>query len=149
MVLAHQRVAFQTAMRRAAVEFLQAQSSTLGVRMQIYPARPRTLVPPTGFVDLLRERIDYTGLNQRSPQADVIVVYGLFDSLEAVTQRDMFVDGLINYSFDHIHQADPNTEVVIRELVDIPDYVPEWIAPSEQRTYYASRIVLEGLALTG
>ena len=35
------------------------------------------------------------------------------------------------------------------ETTDVPDYVPDWMPPAEQRTYYASRIVLEGLALTG
>ena len=143
------RIPFQTLMRAAAVTFLTDYKNAAGVRMQVYPGRPRSIAPPTGFVDLIRESISYTGLNQRTPQADIIVIHGLFDSLEAVTQKDAFVDGFIDWSLDRLHQANANTICAVVETVDVPDYVPEWMPPTEQRTYYASRITLEGLALTG
>lgn len=143
------RIPFQTLMRAAAVAFLTDYANDVGVRMQIYPGRPRSIAPPTGFVDLIRERISYTGLNQRIPQADVIVIHGIFDSMEAVNQKDAFVDGFIDWSLDRLHQANPNTLVAVVEVADVPDYVPDWMPPEQQRTYYASRITLEGLALTG
>lgn len=143
------RIPFQSLMRAAAVTFLTDYKNDVGVRMQVYPGRPRSINPPTGFVDALRERISYTGLNQRQPQADVIVIHGLFDSQEAADQKDAFVDGFIDWSLDRLHQANANTLIAVVETADIPDYVPDWLPPPEQRTYYASRITLEGLALTG
>ena len=143
------RIPFQTLMRRAAVAFMQDYANDVGVKMQVYPGRPRSIAPPTGFVDLIRERISYTGLNQRIPQADVIIIHGIFDSMEAVNQKDAYVDGFIDWSLDRIHQANANTLVAVVEVQDIPDYVPDWQPPAEQRTYYASRITLEGLALSG
>lgn len=143
------RIAFQTLMRAAAVEFLTDYAADAEVRMQVYPARPRSIFPPTGFVDSLSERIEYTGLNQRQPSADVIVIHGLFDSKDAADQRDAFVDGLIDWTLDRIHQAHAATTVAITDVDDLPNYVPDWLPPAEQKTYYATRITLEGLALTG
>jgi hypothetical protein len=145
------RIPFQTLMRAAAVAFLTdyAASTMPPIKLQVYPARPRSLFPPTGFVDSLSERIEYTALNQRQPTADVIVVHGLFDSKEAATQRDAFVDGFIDWSLDRIHQAHGNTTVAVTDVDDLPSYVPDWMPPAEQKTYYATRITLEGLALTG
>ena len=143
------RVAFQGLMRAAAVSFLTDYAADADVKMQIYPGRPASLNPPTGFVDAIRETISYTALNQRVPSVDVIVVFGLFDSKEAVNQKDAFVDGLIDWSFDNVHEAHANTLVTITGTEDIPDFVPEWLPPATQRTYYATRITLEGLALSG
>lgn len=143
------RIPFQSLMRAAAVAFLTDYKNDVGVKMQVYPGRPLSIAPPTGFVDLIRERISYTGLNQRTPQADIIVIHAIFDPKEAADQKDAFIDGLIDWSLDRMHQANANTLCAIVETTDIPDYVPDWMPPAEQRTYYASRIVLEGLALTG
>lgn len=143
------RIPFQSLMRAAAVTFLTDYKNDVGVKMQVYPGRPRSINPPTGFVDLIREQISYTGLNQRTPQADIIIIHGLFDTQDAVDQKDAFVDGLIDWSLDRLHQANANTLCAVVETTDVPDYVPDWMPPAEQRTYYASRIVLEGLALTG
>lgn len=143
------RIPFQSLMRQASVAFLTDYKNDVGVRMQVYPGRPRSINPPTGFVDLIRERISYTGLNQRIPQAEIIVIHGLFDSAEAVAQKDAFVDGFIDWSLDRLHQANANTLVAVVETTDVPDYVNDWMPPVEQKTFYASRITLEGLALTG
>jgi hypothetical protein len=143
------RIAFQTLMRAAAVAFLTDYAADAQVRMQVYPARPRSIFPPTGFVDSLSERIEYTALNQRQPSAEVIVIHGLFDSKDAAEQRDAFVDGFVDWSLDRIHQAHGNTTIAVTDVDDIPNFVPDWIPPAEQKTYYATRITLEGLALTG
>jgi hypothetical protein len=143
------RIAFQTLMRAAAVAFLTDYAADAQVRMQVYPARPRSIFPPTGFVDSLSERIEYTALNQRQPSAEVIVIHGLFDSKDAAEQRDAFVDGFVDWSLDRIHQAHGNTTIAVTDVDDIPNFVPDWIPPAEQKTDYATRITLEGLALTG
>lgn len=143
------RIPVQTVMRAAAVSFLSTYANGASIKLQVYPARPRSINPPTGFVDLIREDISYTGLNQRKPQAEMIVVHGLFDSKEAADQKDAFIDGLIDYSFDNYHDAANNMVIGIAGTDDIPAYVPDWLPPSEQRTYYATRVVLEGTALTG
>ena len=147
------RIAFQTSMREAAVGFLEALRDDLtwptNIRLQVYRARPASVHPPTAFVDSISEEINYTGLNQRRPRAEIVVMHGLFDSGSAVDQRDWFVDSLIDYSFDHFHEADPNTEVAIVSVNDDPTFVPDWLPPAAQRTYYATRLTLEGLALSG
>ena len=143
------RIAFQTLMRAACVQLLTDYKAVSGVGMQIYPARPRSVAPPTGFVDAINERISYTALNQRQPTAEVIVIHGLFDSKEAADQRDAFVDGFIDWVLDNIHEAHAATTIAVTDVDDLPSYVPDWMPPDLQRTYYATRITLEGLALSG
>jgi hypothetical protein len=139
----------QAAMRAAAVAFLTDYAASASVKMQVYPARPRSIAPPTGFVDLIREHIDYVGvtLRQRTPAADVIVVHGIFDSKEAADQKDAFVDGFLDWANTRYHQAGANTLIAVTDTEDLPNYVPEWMPPEKQLVYYATRITLEGLAL--
>jgi hypothetical protein len=150
------RYALQTALRAASVSLLQEYADELvgdppGVKrlkLQVYRARPRTLKPPTGFVDAIRESLEHTNLTQRVPIADVVVLWGLFDSGDAVDQRDAFVDGFVDWSLDRIHEAGGNTTVAVVDIDDIPDFVPEWLPPEEQRTYYATRFSLRAEAWT-
>ena len=129
---------------------LESYKDEVEINLQVYPARPRTIVPPSAFVDAIREVITYSGhLVQRRPTADIIVVHGLFDSKEAADQKDAFVDGFLDWFIDQSHAAGANTLLAIIEAEDIPDYVNAWAPPAEQRTYYATRIGVEGLALTG
>ena len=139
----------QTAMRAAAVDFMTDYGSAASIKLQVYPARPRSLYPPTAFVDAINETISYTGLNQRSPTADVIVIHGIFDSEEAANQRDAFVDGFIDWAMDNFHGAGATTAIWANSVEDLPDFVNDWMPPAEQKTYYATRITLEGLALQG
>ncbi len=145
------RAPFAADVRAAAVSMLTAYAAaqTAPVLLQVYRARPRTIRPPTAFVDSMGDNISYTALNQRTTVANVIVVWGLFDSGDAVDQRDAFVDGFYDWTLDDIHSAGGNTTLAIVETDDIPAFVPEWLPPAEQRTYYATRIALEGLALEG
>lgn len=116
--------------------------------LQIYPGRPRTINPPTAFVDRIYESIVYTGpeLVQRTTRADIVVLYGQFDSAEAVAQADAFVDGFLDYVTGLVHEAGPNTTVGITEAEDLPTFVNEWVAPTEQRSYFGTRYTLEGFA---
>jgi hypothetical protein len=143
------RVAFQTAVRAAAVDLLTDYAATAGVKLQVYPARPRSLFPPTAFVDRITETLEYPGgvtWRQRTPRAEVIVIHGLFDSKEAADQKDAFVDGFVDWVTDNVHAADPNTTVGLVATEDIPDYVNDWMPPEQQRTWYATRLTLEGFA---
>lgn len=143
------RIAFQTLMRAGAVQLLTDYKASASLSLQIYPGRPRSINPPTAFVDAINERISYTALNQRQPTAEVIVIHGLFDSKEAADQRDAFVDGFVDWALDHIHEAHAATTIAVTDVDDIPSFVPDWQPPELQRTYYATRITLEGLALSG
>lgn len=145
------RVAFQAAMRAAAVDLLTDYAANRNIKLQVYPGRPASIFPPTAFVDRIRERLVYLGptSRQRVPTADVVVIHGLFDSAEAASQKDDFVDGFLDYTLDRYHSAGTNTLVAVTATEDDPNYVPDWIAPREGRQpmYYATLMSLEGLAL--
>jgi hypothetical protein len=133
--------------RAAAVAFLKDYAASAGVKMQVYPARPRSIAPPTGFVDAINETIDHTtALTRRNPSVSVIVVHGIFDSMEAATQKDDYVDGIVVWADARYHQAGANTMLGISDSEDLPNYVPEWMPPAQQLVYYATRLTLEGLA---
>lgn len=143
------RIPFTTAMREAAVTLLKEYAASVGVTLQVYRARPKTLMPPTGFVDRVSETFEYPSSvtwRQRTPRVEVIVLWGLFDSGDAVDQRDQFVDGFLDWVTDRVHAAGASTVLGIVSVDDIPDYVNDWMTPEAQRTYYATRFVLEGFA---
>lgn len=143
---------FRAEARAAAVSWLGGYAAQMGVevKLQVYPGRPRSINPPTAFVDAMRETDLITGVSYplRTVQADMIVLHGLFDSKEAVDQADAFVDGLIDYARTRYHEASGNSVVGIVSVDDDPTYVPDWLPPEQQRTYFATRIVLEGFGGT-
>lgn len=132
--------------RAAAVALLKGYSNEAGTRLQVYPGRPRTLHPPTGFVDRVSERLEYIGPSnrQRIPVVSVVLLHATFDFEDTVDQRDALVDGFLDYVNARPHQMDPNTTIGVTTTEDDPNYVPEWIA--ESKTYYATLVTLEGLA---
>ena len=142
------RVAFQSATRVAAVQLLTDYAASAGVKLQVYRARPQSVVPPTAFVDSIAETLtDYTiTTRQRSVRASVVVLHGLFDSGEAVDQRDKFVDGFLDYVVSRYHQAGPNTLIAGVAVSDDPTYVADWIKPPN--IFFATVITLEGYAST-
>jgi len=138
---------FQAAMRAAAVELLTDYGAATGVKLQVYSGRPRSIYPPTAFVDLIRESLDHsTNLTQRVPVAVVVVIHGIYDSLEAATQKDAFVDGFIDWCETRYHTAGANTTLGLNDTEDVPNYVPDWMPPEQQLVYYATRLTLEGNA---
>lgn len=144
------RVAFQTAARAGAVQLLEAYRAAAGIGLQVYPGRPRSVNPPAAFVDGIGEALtEYTiTTRQRVPRVEVIVLHGLFDSADTVAQRDAFVDGFLDYVADNYHAFGANTLVAGVSVEDIPVYVPDWQPPELARTYYGTRIILEGFAST-
>ena len=100
------RIAFQTKLRAACVSQLTALATTAGINLQVYPGRPMTLYPPTAFVDKIDETINYTNaLRQRHPIAQIVALWGIFDSGEAAAQRDAFVDAWLDQVTDHADAA--------------------------------------------
>lgn len=137
---------FQADMRAAAVTMLDAYATSASLTLQTYPGRPRSINPPTAFVDRIRESIVFDGLRQRTVTVEVVVLHGLFDSKDAAAQKDAFVDGFVDWASANYHAAGANTILEPRSIEDDPSYTPEWQAPEVQRTYYASLISLEGFA---
>jgi len=139
-------IAFQTKMRAAAVALLSGYANEATLKLQVYSGRPRVLMVPSAFPDSMREETVFTGPSnrQRTVTVDILVLWGLFDSKEAVDQRDAFCDGFADWVTDHRDQADPHSVLASVAFQDVPAFVPDWIPPDEQLTYYATRIALEG-----
>lgn len=140
--------AFQAQCRAAAVAFLQGYATSAGVRLQVYPGRPRSINPPTGFVDGLRELDTFTGPAnvQRVVDVTLLVVHGSYDSADSASQKDAFADGLVDYAKALPHQAAANTVVGLVATEDLPAWTPDWVPPEAVKTYYATSITLRGEA---
>jgi hypothetical protein len=129
-------------LRAGVVGLLKGYATSAGIKLQVYPGRPKSLNPPTAFVDAMSARIHHDGLQRQTPVASVLVIWGLFDSGSAVAQRDAFVDGFIEWFRTNADAAGANTVAGITAVEDLPAYVPDWV---EDRTaYYASQITVEG-----
>ena len=143
------RIAFSSANRDAAVSLLKAYADSADVKLQVYRARPATVLPPCAFVDRMSETIEYPGAvtwRQRTARVEVVVLHGIFDSGDAVDQRDRFVDGFLDWVTDNVHANDPNATIGLVAVEDDPGYVNDWARPENQRTYFATRLTLEGFA---
>ncbi len=145
----------RAALRAAAVELLEDYAQSASLKLQVYRARPRSIHPPTAFVDTIREARVYHGIQlvQTTPQADVIVVHGprlpgggSFDSGDATDQADAFADGFSAYVDSQVHAIGSNTTIGAVSIEDDPTYIPDWVPIEEQLSYYATRITLEGFA---
>lgn len=130
---------------------LEGFKTDSGLKLQLYRGRPASIAPPTAFIDAINETLtEFTRFTrQRVPTVEVIVLHGLFDQGDTVDQRDAFVDGFLDWIADgRWHAWGANTVMAGVSVTDIPTYVPEWLRPEHQRTYYATQISLEGLAST-
>jgi len=63
-----------------------------------------------------------------------------------VDQADVFADAFLDWVTDRYHAAGANTVIGITEIADDPTYVNDWQPPDQQRTYFGTRITLEGFA---
>lgn len=141
------RFPFDTNVRAAAVSLLEGYRDDAELKMTVYPGRPATIVPPHAFVDRMTSRIEQTAsLFQRYPRVELVVLHGLFDSGDAVAQRDRFVDGFFDWVRDNVDAAGAGTEIYMVATEDDPTYVPDWLPADKARTYFATRIILEGFA---
>jgi len=138
----------QASYRAAAITLLDTVAGNANVPLQTYRARPLSIYTPTAFVEAMSDETTTFAdmLFQHTPLVEIICIWGLFDSGEAVDQRDAFVDAFHAYVRTQYHAAGANTLIGPRSLDDIPNYVPDWLAPEKQQNYYATRIIMEGTA---
>jgi len=139
----------QSEYRAAAVGLLEDYGNAASLKLQIFRARPASIYPPCAFVDRMSEDIVPVGVAeyQRTPSAELIVLHGLFDSGDAVDQRDAFVDGFVAWVKARVHEAGGNTLIAVSRVEDEPTFVPDWIRTRDggpPPTYYGTRITLEG-----
>lgn len=139
---------FRAAVRAACVSLLEAYRADAGIKLQVYRGRPASIHPPTAFVDRISEALTYPAYSYptRTPRAEVVVLHGLFDSGEAVDQADAFADGFLEWVTANLAAAGENSTISVVEMEDDATYVPDWLAQENQRTYFATRITLEGFA---
>ena len=138
---------FQEDVRAACMTTLAAVATAESVKLSTYPGRPATIAPPHAFVNVLRESQDLSGhLLQRTVQADIVICWGDFDSKAAVEQKDAFVDAYAIYLRDVPNYASAGPSSVFRVVAteDDPTFTPEWL--TRPRTYFATRITVEGYA---
>ena len=141
------RIPFETVMRAAAVQMLEDFAQDTSTKLQIYPGRPRTLNPPTAFVESMSEDITWSpGLRQRTVRIAIRIVWGLFDSREAVDQRDYFIDNFVDWTSDNPHAAGGTTVLEPRSIDDDPNFIADWMPPELQMSLFASTLTLEGFA---
>jgi hypothetical protein len=138
----------QADMRAAAVTLLGAYAAAASLKLQVYPGRPRSVSAPCAFVDRMTATFETIGisLTQTTPRCEVLVLHGLFDTKDTTEQRDAFVDGFTAYVQTQVHAAGANTLIAAVSVEDEPDFTTDWMPLEQQRTYYASRITLEGFA---
>jgi hypothetical protein len=129
---------------------LVAFKADAGINLQIYPGRPRTLVPPSIWQDRRRDTISFRGARDVNFMGHVlttelVALHGLFDSAEAVAQRDAFVDAFTSYvrANRDTGLAGPNSVLLSMVVDDVPNYVPDWVPERDQLTYFATLITLE------
>jgi len=129
---------------------LQAFKAEASLRLQIYPGRPATLVPPSIWQDVRRDTINFLGSRDTNfmdhvMTVELVALHGLFDSAEAVTQRDAFVDAFASYVRQHRDTglAGPNSVLRAMRLTDIPNFTPDWVPERDRTTYYATLITME------
>ena len=137
----------QAAYRAAAVTLMTECAADANVTLQVYKARPASLYPPTGFIDGMGDEIgDHFGTTvfQHRPVIELVMVWGLFDSAEAVDQRDAWVDAFHEWVRVRFHAAGARSLIQVRSLTDVPDFVPNWVPEEQQRVYYATRITMGG-----
>ena len=136
----------ETKARAAAVALLTGYKESVDTRLQVYPGRPRSIHPPTGFVDRIAERIEYIGPQSRAriPVVSIVLIHATFDFADTVAQRDALVDGFLDWVNEHPHQMDANTLISTGAVEDDPNYIPDWIENAPP--YFATLVTLEGEA---
>jgi len=140
-----------SALTRAAVErLLRGYATGTVLHLSAFRARPTSLHLPHAFIDRMRETVTYVGPTnmQRRVLVDIVILHGLFDSGDAVDQRDRFVDGFLAYLAEHFDEIEPNTVISGVSVTDVPVYRPDWFPDDRQETYFATVVTLEGYAET-
>ena len=139
----------QTDYRAAAISLVTDCAANASVSMQIYPGRPASIYPPTAFVDAMGNTYEPTpgasNLYTHTPTIELVFLWGLFDSKEAVDQRDAFVDAFHDWIRTRRDAVSGASLIGPTSLADLPAFVPDWLPEAQQRAYFGTRLVLEGL----
>ena len=140
----------QVMYREAAVTLLTECAASASVRLQVYRGRPATVYPPTAFVDSMSDQLTpvpgASDLFTHVPTIEILCLWGLLDTGEAVDQRDAFVDAFHDWIRTRHDEVSGATLIGPQSLTDEPSFVPDWLPEAQQKVYYATRIVLEGFA---
>ena len=138
-----------TTLTSSLVSALEAYKQSAGIKLQVYPGRPRTIEPPHAWIDARHDVVvsEVAGsAMEHTANVELVVVHGMFDSAEAITQRDAWVDGFNSYLRDQLRSrglAGGNSVLERWRVDDIPNYVPDWLPERERTTYYATLYRLE------
>jgi hypothetical protein len=136
--------------RAAALGMVEDCAANASIDMQTYAGRPKSVYPPTGFIDSMSDSLSpYPGsstLYQHNRTIEVLMVWGLFDSATAVSQRDAWVDAFHDWVRARPHEAGAASLIGPLRVADEPDFVPTWLPEASQQSYFATRITLEGFA---
>jgi hypothetical protein len=129
---------------------LQAFKTDSGLNLQVYPGRPASLHPPSIWQDERRDTVEFSGVHDfqamdHTMEVDIVALHGLFDSKDAVEQRNAFVDSFLSWLRSHraAGLAGPTSVLARLSLRDNANYVPDWVPPAQQVAYYATVITLE------
>jgi hypothetical protein len=139
-------IGLHSASREAAITLLKDFADYALIGLVTYPGRPSRILCPHAFVDRITERVSYTGLRQRAVSVEVMVLHGPFDSADSANQKDRFVDGFMDWAYDHMGAAGANTTIGVVAVEDEPNFVPDWLKVEDQTNYYGTRITLEATA---
>ena len=136
----------QATYRAAVMDLLQDCADNANVQIQLYRGRPKSIYPPTGFIDSMHDELDNPvgALFQHHPRIVVVLVWGLYDSGAAVDQRDAFVDAFHDWVRSNYHAAGSASLIAPTSLDDEPTFVPDWLPEEQQIPHFATRIELEG-----
>jgi hypothetical protein len=145
------RLPLQTNARAGTVALVEAYRQSASLTLgQLYRARPAgSPKVPSIYIDRITEGAD--SFSAEESQRVVVValrcVWGVYNTGDAVDQRDRFVDGLYGYLMDSGKDAfGANAVIYWRTVTDNPDWTPEWLPESDP--YYMTEITLEGHAST-
>lgn len=136
--------------RAATIQMMSECAADAGVGLQTYRGRPATLHPPTGFVDQMRTDLTpfpaTSRLYQHNRRIEVLMLWGLFDSGDAVDQRDAWITAFHTWVRTRIDAVDGASLIGPLSYADDPAFIPDWLPPEKQLMYFATRVVLEGFA---
>lgn len=131
------------------VAALEGYRTAVGIRLNVYPGRPATIRPPHAWIDARHDVINSIvagSAMDHVANVELIVVHGLFDSRDAITQRDAWVDGFNTYLRNALRGeglAGGNSVLERWRVDDIPNYTPDWVPERDRTTYYATLYRLE------
>jgi hypothetical protein len=144
------RLPLQANARAGAIALVDGYRTAANLELgQLYRARPKGSPKlPCVFIDRITEGADsFTREeSQRTVLVALRIVWGVYDTGDAVDQRDRFVDGFYGHVMDNPHAFGANALVYWRAVTDNPEWTPEWLDQSE--SYFMTEITLEGFAST-